>query len=136
MAIEEWKKDISQMREAAIAAIAELASGRQQARAPARETAALAIVTAHQIPELVEAGAFEPGDLDDTAMRAVATVVDIASAWDEEEEDLEDFVGGLDEDDLRDLIVATGPWARGVWETMVPLDEEAKRRTMAGLRDA
>jgi hypothetical protein len=66
----------------------------------------------------------------------VATVVDIASAWDEEEEDLEDFVGGLDEDDLRDLIVATGPWARGVWETMVPLDEEAKRRTMAGLRDA
>ena len=39
-------------------------------------------------------------------------------------------------EDLRDLIVATGPWARGVWDTMVPLDEEAKRRTMAGLRDA
>ena len=135
MALSEWKKDLDLMRQEAIAAIAELASGRQQARAPARETAALAIVTAHQIPELVEAGEFQPGDLDDAAMRAVATVVDIAAGWDEEEEELAEFVGGLDEDDLRDLIVATGPWARGVWETMVPLDEEEKRRTMAALRD-
>ncbi len=135
MALSEWKKDLDLMRREAIAAIAELASGRQQARAPARETAALAIVTAHQIPELVEAGEFQPGDLDDAAMRAVATVVDIAAGWDEEEEELAEFVGGLDEDDLRDLIVATGPWARGVWETMVPLDEAQKLRTMAALRD-
>ncbi|GGG43350.1 hypothetical protein GCM10010964_33450 [Caldovatus sediminis] len=135
MAIEQWKKDIAQMRREAISAIAELASGRQQARAPARETAALAIVAAHQIPELVEAGEFRPGDLDDVAMRAMATVVDIAAGWDEEQEDLEEYVGSLAEDELRDLIVATGPWARGVWETMVPLDEEEKRRTMAALRD-
>jgi hypothetical protein len=135
MAIEQWKKDIAQMRREAISAIAELASGRQQARAPARETAALAIVAAHQIPELVEAGEFRPGDLDDVAMRAMATVVDIAAGWDEEQEDLEEYVGSLEEDELRDLIVATGPWARGVWETMVPLDEEEKRRTMAALRD-
>lgn len=134
MATEEWKKDIAQMRQEAISAIAELASGRQQASAPARETAALAIVTAHQIPELVEAGEFRPGDLDDLAMRAMATVVDIAAGWDEEEEDLEEYVGTLEEAELRDLIVATGPWARGVWETMVPLDEEEKRRTMAALR--
>ncbi|MBX6373401.1 MAG: hypothetical protein IRZ13_04090 [Acetobacteraceae bacterium] len=134
MAIEEWKKDIPEMRQEAISAIAELAAGRQQARAPARETAALAIVTAHQIPELVEAGEFRPGDLDDLAMRAMATVVDIAAGWDDEEESLEEYVGSLDEDELRDLIVATGPWARGVWETMVPLDEEEKRRTIEALR--
>jgi hypothetical protein len=135
MAIEQWKKDIAQMRREAISAIAELASGRQQARAPARETAALAIVAAHQIPELVEAGEFRPGDLDDVAMRAMATVVDIAAGWDEEQEDLEEYVGSLEEDELRDLIVATGPWARGVWETMVPLDEEEKRRTMEAFRN-
>jgi hypothetical protein len=133
MAIEQWKKDVAQMRREAIAAIAELASGRRQARAPARETAALAIVAAHQIPELVEAGEFRPGDLDDAAMRAMATVVDIAAGWDEEREDLEEYVGSLQGGELRDLIAATGPWARGVWETMVPLDEEEKRRTMTAL---
>ncbi|MBW8269604.1 hypothetical protein [Caldovatus aquaticus] len=133
MATEEWKKDLARMRAEAIAAIAALASGRQQATAPARETAALAIIAAHQIPELVEAGAFRPGDLDDHAMRAMATVVDIAAGWDDEAEALEAYVGSLAEDELRDLIVAAGPWARGVWETMVPLDEEEKRRTLAAL---
>src|SRR5690606_31968420 len=97
--------------------------------------AALAIVTAHQIPELVEAGEFQAGDLDDVAMRAMATVVDIAAGWDEEGEDLQAYAGSLDEDELRDLVVATDPWARGVWETMVPLDEEEKRRTLAALRN-
>jgi len=134
MAIENWKKPVPVMRQEAIAAIAELAAGGQQRRAPPRETAALALVAAHQIPELVEAGEFTAGDLDDAAMRAMITVVDLAASWDDEEEDIEEFVGGLDEDDLRALLGAVGPWARGVWETMVPLSAEQKRRTIAALQ--
>lgn len=134
MAVEDWKKSLPQMRQEAVTALAELAAGRQQAQAPPRETAALVLVTAHQIPELVEAGEFAQGDLDAEAMRAMVVVVDLAAAWDDEEESIESYVGGLDDQDLRALLAASGPWAAAVWETMVPLSAEEKRRTLDALR--
>lgn len=135
MAVEEWRKPVPQMQREAISALAELASGRQQAQAPLRETAALVTIAAHQVPALVEAGAFRPGDLDDEAMQAMAVVVDIAAAWDPETEGIESFVGGLDEDDLMRLASASALWAKAVWDDMVPLPEAEKARLVAGMRN-
>ena len=134
MAVEDWKTPLPQMRQSAIDAIAELAAGGQQRDAPPRETAALITITAHQVPELVEAGEFREGELDPDAMRAMRAVVDVAATWDDEAESIEAFVGGLTDEDLRDLLTASATWARAVWETMVPLSEEEKQRTILALR--
>ena len=85
MAIEDWRKPRDEMQREAIAALAALATDAAGGLEPL-EMARLAILAAHQVPELVELGAFETGDLDDEAMNATAVVVDIASGWDDEDE--------------------------------------------------
>jgi hypothetical protein len=135
MAVEEWRKPREQMEREAITALAELTAG-HAGEAPLREVAALAIIAAHQIPELVELGAFPPGELDPEAMRAMVVVTDIAAGWDDEAESIEDYVGGIEADDLARLAGAARIWARGVWERMVPLSTLEKQKTLAALRRA
>lgn len=133
MAIQEWRKAREHMEREAIAALAELVMN-EDGRLPLRESAALAIVTAHQVPELVEMGAFEAGDLDDEAMNATAVVVDIASGWDDEGESVADYVESLDEHDLERLARHAQLWAAAVWRQMVPLSEAEKETTLASLK--
>lgn len=133
MAIQEWRKAREHMEREAIAALAELVMN-EDGRLPLRESAALAIVTAHQVPELVEMGAFEAGDLDDEAMNATAVVVDIASGWDDEGESVADYVESLDEHDLERLARHAQLWAAAVWQQMVPLSEAEKETTLASLK--
>ena len=133
MAIQEWRKAREYMEREAIAALAEL-SLNEDGRMPLREAAALAVVTAHQVPELVEMGAFETGDLDDEAMNATAVVVDIASGWDDEGESVAEYVETLDEDDLERLSRHAQAWAAAVWQQMVPLSESEKETTLASLK--
>src|SRR3954454_1603845 len=118
------------MEREAIAALAELVMN-EDGRLPLREAAALAVVTAHQVPELVEMGAFEAGDLDDEAMNATAVVVDIASGWDDESESVAEYVEGLDKHDLERLARHSQAWAAAVWAQMVPLSEAEKETTLA-----
>lgn len=117
-----WEHPPAAMLEEAVAALAALAEGRA---GDAEATVTLAIVTAHQVPELLDAGLLRPGDLDDAALEAMAVVIDAAAAWDEDEESLEDFVAGLEPDDLRNIAAAARPWAAAVFADMVP--EAAKR---------
>lgn len=132
MAVKDWRKSREQMEREAIAALAELVADEEGALPP-REAATLAIVTAHQVPELVEMGAFNEGDLDDEAMQAMAVVVDIAAGWDDEAETIGEYVAELDEHDLMRLGRAVRPWARAVWEQMVPLSELEKQTTLDSL---
>jgi hypothetical protein len=133
MATQEWRKAREHMEREAIAALAELTLN-EGGRMPLREAAALAVVTAHQVPELVEMGAFEVGDLDDEAMNATAVVVDIASGWDDEGESVEEYVESLDEHDLERLSRHAQLWAAAVWQQMVPLSEAEKETTLASLK--
>jgi hypothetical protein len=133
MAIQEWRKAREYMEREAIAALAELVVN-EDGRLPLREAAALAVVTAHQVPELVEMGAFEAGDLDDEAMNATAVVVDIASGWDDEGESVAEYVESLDEHDLERLSRHAQLWAAAVWQQMVPLSESEKETTLASLK--
>jgi hypothetical protein len=133
MAIQEWRKAREYMEREAIAALAELVVN-EDGRLPLREAAALAVVTAHQVPELVEMGAFETGDLDDEAMNATAVVVDIASGWDDEGESVAEYVESLDEHDLERLSRHAQLWAAAVWQQMVPLSESEKETTLASLK--
>ena len=133
MAIQEWRKSREHMEREAIAALAELVMN-EDGRLPLREAAALAVVTAHQVPELVEMGAFEAGDLDDEAMNATAVVVDIASGWDDEGESVAEYVQSLDEHDLERLARHGQLWAAAVWQQMVPLSESEKETTLASLK--
>jgi len=133
MAIQEWRKSREHMEREAIAALAELVMN-EDGRLPLREAAALAVVTAHQVPELVEMGAFEAGDLDDEAMNATAVVVDIASGWDDEGESIAEYVQSLDEHDLERLARHGQLWAAAVWQQMVPLSEAEKETTLASLK--
>jgi hypothetical protein len=133
MAVQDWRKSREQMEREAITALAELTAG-FGGEVALREMASLIIVTAHQVPELVEMGAFLEGDLDDEAMAAMAVVVDIAAGWDDEEEAVEDYTGELDEHDLTRLAGHARVWAAAVWETMVPLSVEEKETTLAALR--
>ena len=50
MAIQDWRKSREHMEREAIAALAELVMN-EAGRLPLREAAALAIITAHQVPE-------------------------------------------------------------------------------------
>lgn len=133
MAIQDWRKSREHMEREAIAALAELVLN-EGGRLPLREAAALAVVTAHQVPELVEMGAFEAGDLDDDAMNATAVVVDIASGWDDEGESVDEYVGSLDQHDLERLSRCAQAWAAAVWQQMVPLSEAEKETTLASLK--
>ena len=133
MAIRDWRKSREQMEREAIAALAELVADEDGALPP-QEMATLAVVTAHQVPELVEMGAFQEGDFDDEAMNAMAVVVDVASGWDDEEESISEFVDGLDEHDLMRLGRAARAWARAVWAQMVPLSDLEKQTTLDSLR--
>ena len=133
MATQEWRKAREHMEREAIAALAELTLN-EGGRMPLREAAALAVVTAHQVPELVEMGAFEVGDLDDEAMNATAVVVDIASGWDDEGESVAEYVESLDEHDLERLARHSREWAAAVWQQMVPLSEAEKETTLASLK--
>src|SRR4051812_37003926 len=133
MATQEWRKSREHMEREAIASLAELTLN-EDGRLPLPEAAALAVVTAHQVPELVEMGAFEPGDLDDDAMNATAVVVDIASGWDDEGESVAEYVETLDEHDLERLSRYAQAWAAAVWAQMVPLSEPEKATVLASLR--
>ena len=133
MGIQEWRKAREHMEREAIAALAELVVN-EDGRLPLREAAALAVVTAHQVPELVEMGAFEAGDLDDEAMNATAVVVDIASGWDDEGESVAEYVESLDAHDLERLARHSQVWAAAVWQQMVPLSEAEKETTLASLK--
>ena len=133
MAIQDWRKSREQMEREAIAALAELVAD-TEAALPLRDVAALAVVTAHQVPELVEMGAFAEGDLDDAAMQAMAVVVDIAAGWEDEAERIGTYVASLDEHDLARLSRAAHAWAAAVWAQMVPLSEAEKETTLASLR--
>jgi hypothetical protein len=135
MAIQDWRKSREHMEREAIAALAELVADEEGAL-PLREAATLAIVTAHQVPELVEMGAFQEGDLDDEAMNAMAVVVDIAAGWDDAGEGIGEYVESLDEHDLMRLSRAAHPWAAAVWAQMVPLSPEEKETTLASLKRA
>ena len=135
MAVAEWRKPLEIMEREAIAALAGLTAG-QAGAMPPREMAALVVRTAHQIPELVEAGVFPPGDLDEAAMRAMAVVVDLAAAWEDEAEGIAEFVGGIEAGDLARLAEAAPVWARAVWEGMVPLGAAEKAEALAALRPA
>lgn len=127
MATAEWLKPAPVMAAEAIATLADLVGD----RVPPAALAARIAITAHQIPELVEAGAFHEGDLDDEAMAAMAIVVDIAAGWDDEAETIDDFVAELDEHDLARLGRAARLWARAVWATMVPLSPAEKAARLA-----
>ncbi|TCZ66126.1 hypothetical protein [Roseicella aquatilis] len=133
MAVKDWRKSREQMEREAIAALAELVADEEGATDP-REVATMAIITAHQVPELVEMGAFREGDLDDEAMNAMAVVVDVAAGWDDEGESIEEFVAGLDEHELMRLQRAARSWAAAVWAQMVPLSELEKDTTLASLK--
>ena len=133
MAIEDWRKPREDMQREAIAALAALATDTAGGLEPL-EMARLAILAAHQVPELVELGAFEAGDLDDEAMNATAVVVDIASGWDDEDEDIAEYVDSLDEHDLTRLGRTARAWATAVWAQMVPLSEPEKATVLASLR--
>jgi hypothetical protein len=133
MAIKDWHKPLEVMEREAIATLAELTAADPD-EPPTREMAARVVATAHQIPELVERGAFPPGELDDEAMRAMAVVVDIAAAWEDEAESLREFVASLDAEDLARLGAAAHLWARAVWEEMVPLGAAEKERVLAAYR--
>jgi hypothetical protein len=126
MAIEQWRKPLPQMRQEAIGALAGLASGRLQRGLPLCETAARVTVAAHQVPALVQAGVFRPGDLDRDALLAMAMVVEVAAAWDAEGQDVADYAASLPEPRLRCLADASRPWARAVWQGMVPLSAAEK----------
>jgi hypothetical protein len=117
-----WQRAPAAMFSEAVAALGALAAGRA---GHAAATARLAIVTAHQVPELLEAGLLRPGDFDDPALEAMAVVVDAAAAWDEDEESLDEFVGSLEPDDLKSIAAASRPWAAAVLADMVP--EAAKK---------
>lgn len=132
MAVKDWRKSREQMERESIAALAELVA-EADALDP-REAAILAIVTAHQVPELVAMGAFTEGELDDEALGAMAVVVDIAAGWDDEAEAIEEYAGELDDHDLARLGRAARTWARAVWDQMVPLSPEEKQTTLASLR--
>jgi Lon protease-like protein len=133
MAVQDWRKARGHMEREAIAALAELVAAEDGAL-PLREAATLAIVTAHQVPELVEMGAFTEGDFDEDAMNAMAVVVDIAAGWDDEAESITEYVEGLDEHDLMRLARAAKTWAGAVWAQMVPLSEAEKEATLASLK--
>lgn len=135
MAIGEWRKPREQMEREAITALAELAAG-YAGEAPLRDMARLAVIASRQIPELVDMGVFRRGELGPDAMRAMVVVTDIAAGWDDERESIEEFVGGIENDDLARLAGAARIWARGVWETMVPLSPVDKQKTLAALRRA
>lgn len=135
MATGEWRKPREQMEREAITALAELAAG-YAGEAPLREMAALAVIASRQIPELVDMGVFPHGELGPDAMRAMVVVTDIAAGWDDERERIEEFVGGIENDDLARLAGAARIWAHGVWETMVPLSPLDKQKTLAALRRA
>lgn len=117
-----WQRPPAAMLAEAVAALTVLAGGQA---GDAAATVRCAIVTAHQVPELLDAGLLRPGDFDDDALNAMAVVVDAAAAWDEDEESLAEFVAGLEPDDLRDIAAAARPWAAAVLADMVP--EAAKR---------
>ncbi len=135
MAIGEWRKPREQMTREAITALAELATG-CAGETSLRDMARLAIIASRQIPELVDMGVFPRGELGPDAMRAMVVVTDIASGWDDERERIEEFIGGIEDDDLARLAGAARIWARGVWETMVPLSPLDKQNTLAALRRA
>ncbi|MDO9710211.1 hypothetical protein [Paracraurococcus lichenis] len=135
MAVRDWRKAREQMEREAIAALAELVADEEGALPP-RDMATLAVVTAHQVPELVEMGAFQAGDFDDAALEAMAVVVDVAAGWEDEEEPLAGFVEDLDEHDLMRLGRAARVWARAVWTQMVPFSELEKQTTLDSLRQA
>jgi len=101
----------------AVAALAALSEGRA---GDAKATAMLAITTAIQIPDLLDAGLLRPGDLDDDALAAMAVVIDAAAAFEEEEETLAEFVADLQANDLRNIAAAALPWAAAVYADMVP----------------
>jgi hypothetical protein len=129
VAVEQWRKPLPQMQEEAIGALAALASGRQHA-APLRETAALVTIAAHQVPALVQAGAFRRGDLDRESLKAMVVVVDVAAAWDDAGQDVRSYVASLPEAELQRLAEASALWARAVWKGMVPLPAEEKARIL------
>lgn len=133
MAVKDWRRSREQMQREAIAALADLLVAEEEALATP-EAATLAIIAAHQVPELVEMGAFAAGDFDDEALAAMAVVVDIAANWEDEAEPIAGFVAGLDEHDLRRLGRAARVWAAAVWAQMVPLSEAEKQTTMDALR--
>ena len=133
MATNEWQKPREAMEREAIAALAELSTHPEGGLPPA-DAASLAIVTANQVPELVDLGAFTPGDLDDEALAAMAIVVDVAAGWDDEAESLAEYVDSLDEHDLTRLSRAAPAWAQAVWTQMVPLSEAEKETTLASLK--
>lgn len=112
----------------AVAALADLAHGRA---GDAKATAQLAIATALQIPDLLDAGLLRPGDLDDEALAAMAVVIDAAAAFDDEEETLAEFVAELEADDLRNIAAASRPWAAAVYADMVP-DSAKTDRSQSG----
>jgi hypothetical protein len=105
----------------AVAALAALSEGRA---GDAKATAQLAIATAIQIPDLLDAGLLRPGDLDDDALAAMAVVIDAAGAFEEEDETLAEFVAELEADDIKNIAAAARPWAAAVYADMVP--ESAK----------
>jgi hypothetical protein len=117
-----WELPPAAMLADAVATLAALAAGQA---GDAEATAIRAIIAAHQVPELLDAGLLRPGDLDDDALAAMAVVIDAAAAWDEDEESLEEFVAGLEPDDLRNIVGAARPWAAAVHADMVP--DAAKR---------
>jgi hypothetical protein len=133
MAVQDWRKSREQMMREAIAALAELVADEAGALPP-RDAATLAVVAAHQVPELVEMGAFAAGDFDDAALAAMAVVVDVAAAWDDEEEPIGEFVEDLDDHDLSRLLPAARAWAAAVWAEMVPLSEAEKLAMLDSLR--
>jgi hypothetical protein len=100
----------------AVATLREVVSG----ETPPAAMAGAIIIAAHQVPELVERGVFQAGELDAEAMAAMAVVVDIAADWEDEAESIGEYVDVLDEQDLMQLARAARVWARAVLETMVP----------------
>lgn len=112
----------------AVAALADLAHGRA---GDAKATARLAIATALQVPDLLDAGLLRPGDLDDEALAAMAVVIDAAAAFDDEEETLDEFIAELEADDLRNIAAAARPWAAAVYADMVP-DSAKTGRSQSG----
>lgn len=116
MATAEWHKPPRIMAEEATATLRAIVSG----ETPPAAMAGAIIIAAHQVPELVEAGLFREGSLDDAAMEATAIVVDIAADWDDEAESIAEFVATLDEHDLAQLARAARVWALAVLTEMVP----------------
>lgn len=130
MAIEDWRKPRERMEREALEALAVLIAGSPPPQDAARRT----ILAAHQVPELVELGAFAPGDLDDEALAAMAVVVDIAAGWDDAAEAIDDYVQALEPEELERLHRAARPWAQAVWTQMVRLEAAEKQARLDALR--